>query len=466
MKVFSKLSLKELDERKSFLSKNNILVAKIKAIFDLIDSFNVYYIYFILTFIIKYIRTRYNNIIQMERINANIELIKKDVISIIDSDESLSKLTLKELDEILNFKFMLYNTPWDKKKEETQSIKDKYISTLIDELAKIKAILYWNDSGGWIKTTDIGVYKQHIVDYINNVVIGEDSKSICKSISEYDMAWKIIKDNGIVLTPSDIKTLNIQFLNYVMSRQRYSNPFRSYIKPENCGYDSDEDDISKKKTQMTTLEHFWINVLASKRDDINKDDVMICLGTDVDQRLRFMPNKVTIFEEGDILPQIVQHYKDSNISPMIKYRRNVGILLENKPYDFYNYSEYMASGPFLSTMFTIEFPYMCYVYVDKIEVDIRDGFNILIDSNDSNISKKEKNIISYMTVGSDNIQCSFRSVKEDRTENNNYISNIKTLSKICDDKKPGYYLTVSFGWMTSYQKVVNIRVYGKAISLI
>jgi hypothetical protein len=396
----------------------------------------------------------------MDKVRTNLDQIKQDVASVLESQETLGQLTLEELDEALQTKFMLLNPRWDERKAESKSVKERYMSLLNDEMDKLKAILHWKQSGDWNTKIDINQYKQHVMDYINNSVV-EDT---------YEMAWHLIKGGKIVLSPEDIKNLDVRFIKYVMTRQRYKNPFvmpsmKNATDDSNANDDiEDEDEYENvNKTYMTSCERFWVNLIASGRDDVDKDNVILCLGMDVDQRLRYLPMKVTVFEEGDLLPQIVGHYKGAQISPMIKWRRNVGILLDNTPCKFHDYMEYIEGGPFMASIFTIELPYMCYVYVDRVEIDVDDS-DWKWDAKTQTMKKYDGRDMGYVSVGDEYILSKYKLVKDNNSRTS--FGNTWTICKKCKESaKPAYYVTISFG-LSTFHNINAVRVYGKAISLV
>ena len=181
---------------------------------------------------------------------------------------------------------------------------------------------------------------------------------------------------------------------------------------------------------------------------------------------------MTVFE-GELITQLVEHYNARVLSPMIKWRRNVGILLENRPYEWYDYTEFMnGKSPFMASKFSIEMPYMCYAYVDHIEVDIADYSRW-----DEPDPEAESKSVAYMSMGYDFIVKKFKKVVDKKLTCGApaltggapalTCTKTKTLSLKCKEpNKPGYYASVSFGAFNYCTTITAIRVYGRAISLI
>jgi hypothetical protein len=377
----------------------------------------------------------------MESIRNNVERVKSDVSTLLESESDLSRLTLKELDEILSIEYSMHDYSWDEKRAYTQKIKDRYMNLLTDE-AQVDAILHWKDHTGWATKIDIGVYKQRIIEHVNRVEPVSHNRD-----PTYETAWSLIRDDNIVLTPKDICRLDTRFIKYAMSKRRMTD-FRKSIAPAS---DNEEDACDRHKAYMTPVERFCVNFLMSVASVDDIDAALECLGHAAVQKKLFLPQKLTVFEDGDILPHIIQHYNDTRLSPMIRCRRNVGIIMENMPHQFYDFQSY-SQAPFFASRFAIEFPYMCYVLVDRVEIDLI--WSPFLDSNEA--------INCCVDTGDEYIMRMFgtpdKALEVDEAQ-------VKTVSKTCTTgaEKPCHYLTVSFN---KYRTVVAIRVYGKAISLI
>ncbi len=413
--------------------------------------------------------------LSMETVRSHIEETKNAIKSILETDKELAKLTLSELDEILKTKFTLMDkvVKWEDHNKESNRVKERYIDLLMNEMDKLNAILHWKQLSDWRIKIDIKQYKRHVIEYINNSDVPDNYLKRYVGVDTFDMAWKLIASGDIVLNPMDIRELDLRFIKYVMKKRKYKNPFQLMQLPKKkdneCNeYNEDHGIIDYDdygivtKTYMMPAERFWVNVLASGRDDICRDDVMVCIGVDVDQRLRFMPQAVTVFEEGDLLPQIISHYKGAGISPMIKWRRNVGILLGNDPCQFHDYYEFMEKAPFIANMFSIELPYMCYAFVDRVEVDvIGPDWDFVTQTMKKDDGKQKEHI----NVGYEYILDKFRPI--DKKQSISTYSTTRTISRKCkENHSPTYYITWRFGLMSAFHTVAAIRVYGKAISLV
>ncbi len=393
----------------------------------------------------------------MDTLKTYLDKVKDHITETLACENTLAQLSLTDLDEFLKTKFLLETTQWDEQKKISKEIKERYLDLQKTDIDKLKAILHWKDAGNWMNKIDVNAYKPQVIESVNNALAAEVDTPCSKydTIEAYDMLWDLVKSNTIKLTPQEIDQLDIRFIEYIMSRSQYSNPFRITLKDEN--YTDDEE--CNPKAHMNPMERFWINLIASGRMDIKDTDaVLLCLGLDVDPRLRYMPQKVTIFEDGDLLSQITAHYDNAALSPMIKCRRNLGIIIENCNYNFHDYREYIKAngGSFSTNMFAIEMPYMCYIYVDRIEVD---GL--------SYYGSESKKTNGYVDVGDEYIMNSFRPVNQQKDQMITLIPpELKTFTKKCkENTRPGYYTTISFGY-SGYVTVYAVRVYGKAISLV
>lgn len=402
----------------------------------------------------------------MEDIRTNIERVAVDINGLLDSDDSLKRLTFEEVDELLKTKFLLTNPSWEQRQEETRRVKERYVGHFEDNMDKLlMALFHWKDSSSssWNETIDINLYKRQIMDYVNCACACPCPCATTtlpyKSVETFDLVWKLVMKNKIVFTPEDIRGLDVRFLRHIMARPWYEHPFKTFTTTKQEDYDSSSEyGCGVLKTLMTPQERFWLNVVVgcSKEDVVDMQKLLTCLALDVDQRQRFLPMKATVFGEGegDLLPQIMAHYEGAQISPVIKWRRNLGILLDNKPHQFHEFSEVIGDGcsVFVNKL-TVELPYMCYAYVDRVEVDILDYSWVQ--------GEKE----CYVDMGDEYILQHFRPYTKQNSHDG--TTTISTIHKKCGDENefPCYYLSVSFG-LSKFHAVKAVRVYGKAVSFV
>lgn len=170
---------------------------------------------------------------------------------------------------------------------------------------------------------------------------------------------------------------------------------------------------------------------------------------------------------GELLSQVHDHYAVSSISPLITYRRNIEVVLDNKRYLHYKYCDCkkrMSSscgGLTLHTM-SVEFPYMCYVYVDHIEVDYSsvNDISVSIVCNGSEYILSSTCALAPTTCPDANTRDDYCNIDDD--------SILTKLVKNNSKKEPAVYCVVTFGEMFDFRlaKVRDVRIYGTAISFI
>ena len=83
----------------------------------------------------------------MDNFRANIELAKEGVARVLEDDDALSLLSLKELDEAIATKFALatiMSCPlgWEERTDETNRVKDRYLALQTDEVDKVNACFF------------------------------------------------------------------------------------------------------------------------------------------------------------------------------------------------------------------------------------------------------------------------------------------------------------------------------------
>lgn len=382
----------------------------------------------------------------MESVLKSIDNIKSSITAIFSCDDELVKVSCKELDQLLKIKSFLYETTWEEKQKEIKYIKEKYIDSIANDIDKFNAIMFWKNTDNWSNKIDINLYKKQACSILNNIDDHNPDKR-----NTYNMIWQLIYDGILELSHLELKHLDLRFIQYALGKTKHHNPFKIYMTQDKNSENDDEYYIQDTKVYMNFAERFWVSVLASERNDIDNVSILTCIGTYVDPRMRYLPQSVTYFE-GNVLPQIIQYFKNKDISPLIQHRRNLGILIENSTSNFYDFEEHLENGSFIAQNFTIEMPYMCYIFVDHVEIDVSSYW-----------SNEQKDKL-HVCVGNEYIFSDFVELNK-RDKEQKFEVPLKTLAAKCSDYKPGYYLTVSLGFLNVHT-IHAIRVFGKAISLL
>lgn len=170
------------------------------------------------------------------------------------------------------------------------------------------------------------------------------------------------------------------------------------------------------------------------------------------------PVKVTHFS-GDLIPAITKHYNTVLFSPLIEYRKNICILIDNKTYQLYDLQTFKF--PKLCCKFAIEFPHMCYISVSEIRLKIKpsytkdDNFEVF---KHVNLNIGQDYVKNY--VNSNITECDFTIGTE--FINVNYVCTDEQKNKI------GVYAEISFGNIMKFNTFYlhECQIIGSAVSLI
>ena len=399
---------------------------------------------------------------------------KKDEIlniikTILTNTSKLKQLSCKELDDIINSKYML-QTPratWIDIQTETLSIKQQYISSQDSDEQRIKAIFHWNDPS-ICTNVSLASLKSTIIQIINN-----GNKGI------YYMVWDMITKNKLEFSRDDIDTITPKFFEYVSEQSRYSTPLRDmqYFLPapstkDKEAYSSDDDaehnDNSNNRTNMNAKEQFWVNVISNNNPQVHQklNQYLICLALDADQRLRYMPQCKFSFT-GELTQQIIKYYDSLTLSPLINCRRNLTVCLNNHTSSFHYFADvFNKQNQELSQYcdkIAVEFPHLCYVYPTRVEIDYVDSLAFSCSSED------ETKL--YIYSGQEYILTKTKPYKPSTPKDNTYKHNeVKTLNlkfKKEDSGKPCCYISIgSIKYANILYNMSGIRVYGEAVIMV
>ena len=201
---------------------------------------------------------------------------------------------------------------------------------------------------------------------------------------------------------------------------------------------------------------FFVNIIMENEniDIINKSLEGLVLHTNLKLNL-FPSGRVQKFN-GNLLPQIINYYNLNYISPLIKYRRSLGIIFENSSFNYYDYVSYLKAnnGIINADNISIEFPYLCYVYFEKLEIDFISKY----------YTTKEIKINTHS--GYDYLLKPMRKIRKISNENTIKNEDIITHTLINSNKDdPCVYIKISLNNILSID-IYDIRIYGEAISLI
>lgn len=373
-----------------------------------------------------------NDFIEIKNSYANLSNTLKEIVEKKKfNDDELSQLSYQEIIQLINYNKKINNCGYTENERIANNFIKQYLeSKSISNEKKIEIILFNNNEVD-DSFIDLNNYKNYILSIL-------DKKNYYKII-EY------IKDEKLYLNYNDLEKINFDFIDTLITD---ATMFK-------YKFIDDEGNI-----KMSKYESLFVNLLMLFYNKIKDNKQVLhnlfkCYMKSCNPKLHHIPITCNIFE-GELLNKIYDYYenKSSNISPIIKYRRNLEIIEDNNKLNHYNYNDYISEmnkrtfGMYARSI-TIEFPYMCYGYISDVEIDYtNDKPTKIFFTNDGNeyILKSTFNINSY-------------------ENNSDIVSKIKTMkiSKSCSD--PATFISISFGFIDMIY-IKGIRIYGKAISLI
>ena len=169
-----------------------------------------------------------------------------------------------------------------------------------------------------------------------------------------------------------------------------------------------------------------------------------------------MPVGVKVFD-GELTSQVQGYYDGLKLSPVIRYRTNIGVIVDNHTYQFYRLRDL---GPqYAMESLHVEFPYMCYVYVDRVEVDTDVTTMALHDM--TTAGGGERRLL--VSVGDEYLMAPFTkdNAAETKDRSSLRIEGCHTLVGRPKESKAGYYVNVFLGFKMTY--VAGVMVYGRAV---
>lgn len=389
----------------------------------------------------------------MDNIWDTIDSVKTQLEDVLTSD-NIRHLSCQELDKAIEVKQKLFSKSWQENDQERKEIKQRYLGLLENDELRVTAIFHWQDSN---------IYDKLSYDSIKNIIITIVNNN--STNTEFNMLWELICQNKIKLNREDVQKLSLSFIQHISSKATYANPSRSmvrYIPKEKMNkeeeWSDDEYDLNetKNKTSMTRKEEFWVNVLANTKDEEDINQYLLCLSLDADQRLRYFPVHKRVFT-GELTGQIIEYYKTLKLSPVIKYRRNLDIILNNLIFNLHAFEDVFPGKVYCSNI-AVEFPYMCYVYPTKIEVELYRP------------KSEDTNSKIWVDIGQEHILSkTLPYEKSYQTSESNYSTCTCTVNiKQNNLSKPVSYISIgqTLSSLANFECYKTIRVYGEAIIFI
>ncbi len=350
-------------------------------------------------------------------------------------------VNLEQINKFINIYFQVSSHDFSTKNENIKKIKLNYLNC--DEVSntnKVHAIVKW----GKIDGSKASIKMSKDVLYNHMLTNPEDFINI----------YNIIINRQIDFTIEDIKKIPYDFLEFMFKEFAKTKPSTK----SDSNSDSDDEE-SSQNIMLNTKEIFCINLLCGL--DLTEKQiycVLKYLTTCTNPKLMYWPSgKVKKFE-GNLLPEIIKYYKTNPPNFLVNHRRNVGILLENQINHFYDLESYLESnnGIIDAREFTIEFPYMCYVYINSID--------FTYESNKFDSKKFE----AKSCLGSEIFVRKLKNYdicKKQEKSTNDFLPYTIIISENLDTTKPCPYVCVKTNNFIPKQ-ITNLKIYGRAICLI
>lgn len=366
--------------------------------------------------------------------------VVKDINEIIMKDEidaKIFEMSIININKIINIYTSVSNNRFEVQKD-LNNFKLKFINNeLLDDDKKINAILLWKMNNYLPNNKEI------VLKYINS-----------SNPNYFNSLWTSIKSNNIKLNRNDIKQINNEFINYCLNSTNKYNILNK--KNETDETNEYSDDYEEDNIKVNPIEMFFVNIIMENEniDIINKS--LECLVVHTNLKLNLFPSGRVQKFNGNLLPQLINYYNLNYISPLIKYRRSLGIIFENSSFHYYDYVSYLEAnnGIINADNISIEFPYLCYVYFEKLEIDFIPKY----------YTTKEIKINAHS--GYDYLLKPMRKIQKISNENTIKNKDIITHTVINLNKDdPCVYIKISLNDIVGFD-IYDIRIYGEAISLI
>ena len=367
-------------------------------------------------------------------------------------DGELALLTFKDVVKLLKHFQDIAILPWD----DLQTIKKKFIQRYInlDDVAIHEKIqCFFGLTKDVYTNIDLNDLKMQIICHVKDPSIG---------YTLYKPLMEMIVEGRICFYKDEMLLLPRAFYEEIFGFFKYRHVHCNFLKKNrNKQFDEFEEEAeSSRKVTMSNMEMFFVN-LAYIAPSLELDElsIMKCYSLECHPKYKAFPMQITRFS-GDLLPQIQSHYENKAhlISPIIEIRRNLGLLCQNTAVfpKFYKFHEKMKN-PFMTTDLYIEFPYMCYAFVERVEVDVEKKSYIRDD-------KDRK--INYTSGGIEYVFSSFCDPDAQSPDQSNTKQLTETLTLTHTHKKSKTPYTYFSIHLSQYDTVHAVRLYGGAVCFI
>jgi hypothetical protein len=358
-----------------------------------------------------------------------------------DADPSeLATLTVDDLDRIIKRREAIGTLGWEQARSEAKALRDRYMSLPLHDLPpeqRAACVLKWADNG-----VDIKAYKREVIDHCAN------------SNGKYYVALvDLVRKGALELTAADVAILGAPFVEHVALRCRVKRtPAIRINRPVDSddygGSDNDSDDDGCTQ-KMMPMERLLVNMLVNFPEETG---LYAKLADACDPALRCLPMRSRIVS-GELIKEVAAIYDEASktISPAVKCRRELGIIMDNELYRHYRLADMrQPTGELdvLASRFTIEFPYMCYAYVTRVEVDIGTG--------------APADVKLRIRGGGEHVMRSCRNYSK---SSKHAPTKVRTLGATWENAEmPVACVEMCMG--VDWQHVYDVRIYGRALVLV
>lgn len=371
------------------------------------------------------------------------EHVQNELHSIVEmstfSPKELAELSYDKVQDLLSWYQKVAQRSYIEKDKQSKDFVEKWLRNDAMSIVNKVETLLLNDK----KDICLNEHKDIIIDTL--------SSSHCHM---YAFVSHVLNER-ITLSLDDLRKLDVMFARH-LSRRSLPMCLPSMA----C---DDDDDDNSPRLSMNKWEALMVNCCKVFYDQLSKEEITGLLHNYVrvsDPRKFHMPIRYKCFE-GDFLSELSKYYEERGplITLVVNYRRNISVIVNDDMSKCYDYNTFTNRSITLAKCISIEMPYMCYAYVDKVEVDC------VLESYNKTPS------LHLWNEGTDYIACRSTDVaEEENTTNHDHDDgcSIVTLSVSKNVKGPASYVVARFGEIgeSRYTYIKSIRLYGSAVTFV
>ena len=299
------------------------------------------------------------------------------------------------------------------------------------------------------------------------VDINNHKKYVISAIPKLDSCQQIINslvEGTLEFDFADLQELGASFAKKLARNLRVKTSTNREKQDKRSSISSDDDFGDNGNIKVSRMERLVVNCLTLFHEHLDADEIYNLFKMYVyasDSRLKHFPLGFTRLE-GELISGISEHYNlaHPHISPLIGTRRNIEVVFNNALYKHYTYKGFKdfvsKYGSIAVSSIAIEFPYMCYAYVHRVEIDYVKVF-----------PKEGAPALALDNRGNEYVLSNPLNHIQD-TEPLFTSSHVETVVVENADSYPAVYVVARNGntWETKMMWVKDIRVYGTAVSFV